>query len=127
MDIVIIIELKNNNLDKHFAIMLSFFIAPFGLTFLIKICSLIANNIDTSGNTYLQENPCLKFFFNLFSIFGLEPMFYYFQSAISMRGNIQMDKLMYSPFQTRKLQATLESIINSFVVAHYIFYYPLSS
>lgn len=57
--------------------MLAFLIAPFGLIFLGKICNLIANNTDYT-TTYLHDNPCLRFFFNLFGIFGFEAVFYYF-------------------------------------------------
>ncbi|KRW98114.1 hypothetical protein PPERSA_08277 [Pseudocohnilembus persalinus] len=89
------------------------------------------NNKSAQQSIIPEETKCQKFsvflsslngyLFAFFSMIGLPPIYYYFYSFFTNRGDQDIDQFLYSQTGSRKVWAHLQSVMSTFLSCHYIF------
>lgn len=101
--------------EQHYDAYLSSFIITFGIMILL-------NNFDSSTEYSCKgAYPGYSILYQLFRVFGLDSLYYLFDSAISFTREKGMDIRSQSAGKPRKLYIQIHSVISTFVCMHYFF------
>ncbi|KRX04644.1 hypothetical protein PPERSA_04459 [Pseudocohnilembus persalinus] len=118
-DIIVLVEMKDNDVNQNFKALLVFFCLAFA--------GMMFTNCKNQNATQYPANGFLRLIFTIFAFFGLDSIIYFIYSALTLEGHNMHDYKISGPSSPRKLWGAWQSIMSSFVTAHYLFYYPDAS